>query len=375
MGKCRICNKTGVNISDSLGVCVDCLRKNAEKSLPIALKAHYNFRANIGLPIEPPKNDNGVLCKYCNNACKISMENIGYCGIIVNKNGFLTLRTLDLNKAVGMYYLDPHPTNCVAGHICPANTSKGYPKYTLTEGIEYGYYNLAVFYGGCNFDCLYCQNHEYKNMTIKGRPTITIDELYRAAMASRVTCICYFGGDPGPFIIHALALSRKIVKESKKRNVIKRICWETNGYVNPKLMKEMAKLSLESGGIVKIDFKAWTPSVYKALTGVNAALRVRENVKIVAEMFDLRPEIPLLTISILLVPGYVDIYEVSKIGEYVASLNDKIPVVLLAFSPQHRLIDLPYTSRNHAYEAQRILRKLGLKEIYIGNIWLLGNYY
>ena len=127
--------------------------------------------------------------------------------------------------------------------------------------------------------------------------------------------------------------------------------------------------------IVKIDFKAWTPEVYKALTGVDASKRVRENVKLVGKMFDERPEIPLLVVSILLVPGYVDVYEVSKIGEYVASINEKIPIVLLAFHPEHRLNDLPPTSRRHAEECLRELKRIGIKEVYIGNWWLLGNYY
>jgi len=93
-------------------------------------------------------------------------------------------------------------------------------------------------------------------------------------------------------------------------------------------------------------------------------------------MFEERPEPPLLVVSILLVPGYVDINEVRRIGEYIASLNPKIPVVLLAFSPQHLLSDLPPTSRRHAYEAYKVLRnEIGLKEVYLGNVWLLGNYY
>lgn len=374
-GTCSICGKEHVTISNSIGVCVDCLRNNSEKALPIALKSHYRFRKNIRLPIEPPKPSNGKLCSYCGNMCRIPPNNIGFCGIISNDNGLLSFKTRSWKEAVGLYYLDPHPTNCVAEKVCPANTSRGYPKYTSSKSIEYGYYNLAVFYGGCNFDCLFCQNHDHKIMATKTRPTMTAEELYKASMNPRVTCICYFGGDPGPFAVHALYVSRKILKTAKEKGLIKRICWETNGYENPIIMKEMAKLSFESGGIVKIDFKAWTPEVYKALTGVDASKRVRENVKLVGKMFNERPEIPLLVVSILLVPGYVDVYEVSKIGKYVASINDKIPVVLLAFHPEHRLNDLPPTSRRHAEECLRELKKIGLKEIYIGNWWLLGNYY
>ena len=375
-GKCRICGKESVTISSYLGVCVSCLRKYGEEALKIALESHYRFRDRIGLPRQPPRTRNGLKCKFCGNECSLGNGERGFCGIIVNRNGKLMPITNDWSKAVGLYYLDPHPTNCVAGPVCPANTSRGYPKYTKTKGIEYGYSNLAVFYGGCNFDCLFCQNYDHKSMSVRGKPLMSIEELLYEAMKPEVSCVCFFGGDPGPFIVHALTFSRKLMKLSRERNVIKRICWETNGFENPSLMREMAKISMESGGIVKIDFKAWTPEVYKALVGVDASRRVRENVKLVAKMFDERLEPPLLVVSILLVPGYVDVDEVRSIGEYVASLNPKIPVVLLAFSPQHLLSDLPPTSRNHAYEAYRVLRdEIGLKEVYLGNVWLLGNYY
>ena len=144
-GKCSICGREHVTISSNIGVCIDCLRNNSKKALPIALKAHYRFRENIGLPTEPPKLGNGKLCSYCGNMCRIPPNGIGFCGIISNINGLLSFRTRKWKEAVGLYYLDPHPTNCVAEKVCPANTSRGYPEYTSSKGIEYGYYNLAVF--------------------------------------------------------------------------------------------------------------------------------------------------------------------------------------------------------------------------------------
>ncbi|GAB6946158.1 hypothetical protein JCM16161A_02880 [Vulcanisaeta sp. JCM 16161] len=101
--------------------------------------------------------------------------------------------------------------------------------------------------------------------------------------------------------------SRRILDEAIKQGLWpKRICWETNGLVNPLVMREMARLSLVSGGIVKIDWKAWNPSFYEALTGVNgerATKRLMKNTDLVAKMARERPDPPLLVISILLVQG------------------------------------------------------------------------
>jgi pyruvate formate lyase activating enzyme len=88
-----------------------------------------------------------------------------------------------------------------------------------------------------------------------------------------------------------------------------------------------------------------------------------------------RGEPPLLVVSILLVPGYVTVEEVEGIAGYIASLDANIPVVLLAFHPDHLMRDLPPTSRRHAVEAERAVRRAGVKEVYIGNEWLLGDYY
>jgi len=381
MGYCKLCSKSSKIISDVLGVCVNCLRKKLDEALPIAVRAHREYRVKLGLPPEPPKNGNGVKCSLCVNECSIPLNGIGFCGVWKNAGGMLK-PVEAFGYGVAHYYLDPLPTNCVATPVCPAYTGAGYPKYALSEGPEYGYYNLAVFFAGCNLDCLFCQNWEHKNIIadagLRARYRVPEEELLEVAMVHRVSCICYFGGDPGPHIVFALRLSKKVVEEAEKKDVVKRICWETNGLVNENVMKEMAKLSLVSGGIVKIDWKAWTPSVYQALTGVDgwrALEQLKRNAKIVADMASERREIPLLVISILLVPGYVDDEEVYGIAEYIASVDSSTPVVLLAFYPNHLLRDLPPTSKSHAKKAIEAVHKAGLRRVFIGNEWLLGDYY
>lgn len=212
---------------------------------------------------------------------------------------------------------------------------------------------------------------------VRTRYVKTVDDLVREALNDRVTCVCYFGGDPGPQVQHAIAASRKLLA-TKNQDTVKRICWETNGLENPMIMKRMAELSLVSGGIVKIDWKAWTPEVYEALTGVNgfkAIERLKVNARMVAEMAKERDDPPLLVVSTLLVPGYVDEEEVRKIAEYLAVIDSSIPYILLAFHPDNILRDLPPTSKKHAEAARREALRAGLKEVYIGNVWLLGNYY
>jgi pyruvate formate lyase activating enzyme len=196
---------------------------------------------------------------------------------------------------------------------------------------------------------------------------ITPEELAQA-VDDRTACICYFGGDPTPQLPHSLKVSQKAIKRAKGR--ILRICWETNGSMNPDLLKEMVDLSLTSGGCIKFDIKAWNNSLHKALCGVSNE-RTKENFEWVAQWINRRPEPPLLIASTLLVPGYIDEQEVRGISRWMVSLHPDIPYSLLAFYPQFFFKDLPVTPRGLAIRCKEVAEEEGLRRVRIGNLHLL----
>jgi len=79
--------------------------------------------------------------------------------------------------------------------------------------------------------------------------------------------------------------------------------------------------------------------------------------------------------STLLIPGYIDGEEISKIAAFIASLSQDIPYTLLAFCPQFMMNDLPPTSKRHAQECLEMARAQGLRNVRLGNIHLLDDYY
>ncbi|MEM4718234.1 MAG: radical SAM protein [Desulfurococcaceae archaeon] len=371
MGKCGNCNLSAVTISNVIGLCVTCIRKGVHPTRDI----HVETRARFQLEI--PRGDSGLKCDVCGRGCIIEEGERGYCGYRIREKKTLKPSTGSFQHAVGLYYYDPHPTNCVAFPVCPAITGDGYPNYTLSPRGEHGYYNIAVFYGGCNLDCVYCQNWEYREMAYKAKPILSVETLVNAVNI-KTTCVCYFGGDPGPFATHAILASKKMIDKAKSTGLsVFRVCWETNGLWNPILLSEAAKISLETGGIVKIDFKAWSPEIYKVLCGVEEkhVRLIRENIKLVSNYISARRKPPLLVISTLLVPGYIDEYEIDQITRYIASLSPEIPYVFLAFHPDYILLDLPTTSRRHAEKAVEIAKNNGLKNVYLGNVFLLRDTY
>lgn len=364
MGTCKICNNFSAYISKHPGVCLDCIRKKPAQALKVALESHKESRLAYGLPPFPPKADDGIQCKICANECKIPDGEYGYCGLRKNEDGKLT--TLPYNHGKLSWYLDPLPTNCVADWVCPAGTGSGYPEFAYTTGPEYGYYNLAVFFHACSFNCLYCQNWHFREETFKPK-TRTVNELLKSITPS-VSCICYFGGDPSPQIIFALKASRRAIKEKKGK--ILRICWETNGSVHKAYLSRMIELSFGSGGCIKFDLKAWDEALHIALTGVSNK-RTLDNFAYVAKFFEKRPVPPLLIASTLLVPGYVDKEEVHSIAKFIASLNPMIPYRLLAFYPHFYMEYLPLTSKKLTYDCYEAALNAGLRNVSIGNVHLL----
>jgi pyruvate formate lyase activating enzyme len=139
----------------------------------------------------------------------------------------------------------------------------------------------------------------------------------------------------------------------------------------------MVELSLESGGCVKFDLKAWDDRLHRALCGVSNR-RTLENFRYLSRLTGERPGTdrkigpPLLIASTLLVPGYVGMDQVQRIAEFLAELDPNIPYALLAFHPAFEMSDLPTTSRRQAMDCLAAAQSAGLKWVRLGNVHLLA---
>ncbi|NIM98437.1 MAG: radical SAM protein, partial [candidate division Zixibacteria bacterium] len=251
MAKCVNCGKESELISKALQVCLDCIRTDFDYVLPAIKRIHARSRMEFDLPIEPPKDPSGARCNLCVNECLIPEGETGYCGLRKNSSG--KLRGGGKDEGNLSWYYDHLPTNCVADWVCAGGSKTGYPEFSHSPGPEYGYKNLAVFYQACCFNCLFCQNWHFRK-DVYSRRKITARQL-ADCVDEKTSCICYFGGDPAPQVQHAIEASKIALRSNE--NKILRICWETNGAMNPQFAEKMADLSLKSGGCVKFDLKTF----------------------------------------------------------------------------------------------------------------------
>jgi len=366
---CKLCGSTKL-VSKSIGICINCFRKNKGREVvKEALNTHRKYRKTYGLPAEPPRSSGGIQCRLCSNNCVMGDGEAGYCGLRRNIGGKLVSR-VDGETALLHYYLDAHVTNCCASWFCPAGTGKWYPKYSCRDGPEYGYYNLAIFFYGCNFDCLFCQNYNHKEL--KSAEVVRASELVDLTLKnSSITCWCFFGGSPEPQLPFAIKAANSVL-QAKRSDRVLRICFEWNGCGNPHLAMRAAELAYQSGGNVKFDLKCWDEDLSIALSGVSNR-QAFKNFESIAKRFPVeRNHPPAICATTLLVPGYVDEVEVGSIAEFIASIDPEIPYSLLVFHPEFAMYDLPVTPVKQVQECLRAARKW-LRNVWVGNIHLLSS--
>lgn len=362
---CLVCGSRLADIGASLEVCPDCIRTRWEESHARIEALHARSRRVFQLPSVPPDNTQGLSCTLCVHQCRMGEREVGYCGIRGGTRESLR-RDGRLRARVSHYY-DPLPTNCVADWVCPGGTGAGYPLFANDRGPEVGYYNLAVFFEACNLNCLFCQNWHFKKSQDAAPEWQSVESLVDK-VNGETSCICYFGGDPVPQLPYAVRVSERV--REKFPNKIIRICWETNGSMHPAWLKRVFQLSLESGGCIKVDLKAWNPNIHRALCGFDNHL-ILNNFKRLAQMAAARKDPPVLLASTLLVPGYVDESEVFQLASFIAALDPDIPYALLGFAPQFCLEDFPTTSIAQAEACMAAAKRAGLRRVRIGNRHLL----
>ena len=360
MAACNVCGAQSDDISQGIGLCVTCMRSRFNELGPELMRLHRKIRRDMNLPGTPPMGGQGLDCARCVQGCRIPEGGLGYCGAVAAQNGAL---------AGG----DPDGASCRTRRM-PAPETQQLPfPYTARALFEdrpekapaatpddESSSLLAVFYTSCSYDCLFCQ---YTGLIAPPQPpTQTAADL--AARAGENGAGIVFCGGTGPNIEHSLKAAEILRNNTKDRPF--RIFWDTTAAFSPDYMEEMARLALDSGGGINIDYKAWSQPSHFALCG-DSNLNTLKNTEQLAEIQQRFPHRRIMYVSIDLLAGYIEEQEIKSLARLIEFLDPEIPLTLNACRPGRCLADLPVTSRDHAEHCREVALSFGLRNVRIGN--------
>lgn len=278
--------------------------------------------------------DSRVQCSVCSHRCKINPGRRGRCGVRENRDG--RLYTLVFGALISEN-IDPIEKKPFF-HVYPASRS----------------FSIATV--GCNFSCVFCQNHDISQMPqttgmIMGEDTAP-EYIVRLAQKNNCETIAYTYTEPTVYLETALETAKIAVQKGVKNVFV------TNGYMTGETL-ETLKPYLSAANV---DLKSFRDEFYKKECGARLQ-PVLDSLKRMKE-WGIWVEI-----TTLLIPGLNDSEgELKDIAAFIAALGKETPWHISRFHPQFKMLDKPATPVNSLHAACEIGKKAGLKYVYSGNV-------
>jgi pyruvate formate lyase activating enzyme len=281
--------------------------------------------------------ENLVQCEACAHYCLIAPKKRGFCNVRENRDG--KLYSLVFGKAIAL-------------HVDPIEKK---PFFHFLPGS----YSLSVATVGCNFRCLHCQNYDNsqmprdKNGQILGEE-ISPEEIVSLAMKNNLPSISYTYTEPTVFVEYAFETMKLAKKNGLKNN------WVTNGYMS----KETLELIAPYLDAANVDLKFFDDDLYQKICGAKLkpvldSLKLMKKKKIWVE------------VTTLVIPGYTDKgNQFEEMAKFIKNeLGEETPWHISRFYPAYKMMDVPPTPVEIIYYAYEIGKRIGLKYVYVGNLF------
>jgi len=282
------------------------------------------------------KDQDLVICKLCSQSCIIAEGKAGICGVRINQEGKLYSLSADRVAAVNLDPVEKKPLY----HFFPGT-------YTLSLGTE-----------GCNFSCLFCQNHTLAH-DIKsasrdhclGRE-VNPPGIVAAALRSGAASISYTYSEPTVFFELMLKTAAHAC-ESDLKNII-----VSNGYQSQKCLVALKDFVHAAN----FDLKAFSNDFYMKMCGA----------KLEPVLNTLRKAVEFgwwVEVTTLLIPGENDSdEELFNLASFIKTeLGAHIPWHVSRYRPAYKL-KIPPTPPESLAKALDIGKEAGLSYVYVGNI-------
>ena len=282
-------------------------------------------------------SDKKVQCQNCAHYCIIEDNKRGKCGVKENKNGKLFSLVYGKVAALSVDPIEKKPLF----HFLP------------------GTYSLSFCTVGCNFKCLNCQNYNISQVSEENNEIFGKDlnpkKIISIALENNLPSISYTYTEPAVFSEYALDVM-KLARKKGLKNV-----WVSNGFWS----KELFNLIYPYLDAVNIDIKSSEDSFYVKYCGAK--------LKPVLDTLKRLKEKRIWTeITTLVIPTLNDKEKIFKeIANFIKNkLGEETPWHISRFSGaiSWKLQNIPDTPIKTLEKAKQIGKKVGLKNIYIGNV-------
>ncbi len=275
-------------------------------------------------------NDEKQMCLLCQHYCKLKENQTGICGVNKNIN----------NKIECLVYGYP-----AVVHVDPVEKK---PLYHFLPNTKI----LSIGTVGCNFSCPFCQNHGIsQEHNIDKSKYVSPEEIVRIALQNDCQSIAYTYNEPTIFYPYARDISILAHKNGLKNVYV------SNGFESTEVIDDMKGII----DAINIDLKSFDDKYYKKVLKGNLP-KLLENIR------QFHKNGIWIEITTLIIPTKNDSdEELTKIAEFIASVDTKIPWHLSAFHPDYKQLDINRTPTSTLKRAHDIGEKAGLKHIYIGN--------
>jgi pyruvate formate lyase activating enzyme len=279
-------------------------------------------------------DESKVKCSLCSHKCVIKDGAVGVCKVRKNKKGVL-------------YSL-------VYGRLISANVDP-IEKKPLFHFLP-GSWSFSIATPGCNFRCQHCQNYSISQLP-DGEPHFNLSETApeRVVTLTRQNgCLSISHTYTEPTIFYEYAYD--VAKLSSKDNI--KNVFVTNGYMTAEVLKH----SQPYLHAANVDLKAFKSETYKKICGARLE-PVLESIRLMKELG------MWVEVTTLVIPTINDSdEELTKIAEFLVSVDVNIPWHISRFHPTYNMTDLPPTPVQTLHRAREIGLGKGLKFVYSGNV-------
>lgn len=278
--------------------------------------------------------ENRVRCNMCAQECAIKPGKRGLCGVRENREGTLYSLVHGLVIAENLDPIEKKPFF----HVCPGSLS------------------LSIASAGCNFQCIFCQNHEISQMPrerkiIPGRK-VKPEHLVGLAVESGSASIAYTYTEP----TISLEFACEVAEMATDKGILN--VFVTNGYLSEQALKLVSPY-LDAANV---DLKSFNDGFYRRYCGGRLQ-------PVLDTLRRLREQDIWIEVTTLIIPGLNDTpEELRQLARFIRSLGAEVPWHISRFHPRYRLHTIGSTPAETIAMAREIGREEGLKYLYAGNL-------